>query len=249
MSRSAPREFTVTGRRFVTPHMLRITLGGEGMADFPADQESAYIKLVFPRGEEERPLMRTYTVRHQRPDEIDVDFVIHESAGPASRWALAAEPGERILIGGPGPRKLIHDEADWFLLIGDMTALPAISVNLAMLPADAQGHALIEVLDEADIQPLEHPAGLNLHWLVNPTPDPEGDALLERLRGLSMPAGQPAVWGACEFASMRKLRSHLKQTYTLNKQQLYLSSYWKMGNSEDQHKLAKSQDAAEHSTA
>ncbi|WP_028670982.1 siderophore-interacting protein [Saccharospirillum impatiens] len=243
MARPEPRELTVLKTDDVTPHMRRITLGGEGMASFPADQASAYIKLVFPTEGEGRPLMRTYTVRHHREFEIDVDFVVHDTAGPASQWALETQPGDRILVGGPGPRKLLNPDADWFLIAGDMTALPAISVNLALLPGDARGYAVIEVLDRSDIQALVKPDNVELVWVINPEPDPSGQVLLERITQLDWLAGQPAVWAATEFQSMRKLRAYFKQDRQVPKTHLYVSSYWKMGNSEDQHKVAKRQDA------
>ncbi|TVU71259.1 siderophore-interacting protein [Cobetia crustatorum] len=242
MSKPAPRELEVIRTEKVTQHMLRITLGGDGLVDFPQEQESAYIKLLFPRGEGERPLMRTYTIRHQRPTEIDVDFALHEHMGPASLWATNAQPGDRILIGGPGPKKLINHAADWFLLAGDMTALPAISVNLAELPQGAQGHAVLEVTDDADIQLLAHPEGVQLHWVVNPHPDPDGTPLLEKVKSLPWQEGELAVWAACEFGSMRALRRFLKEEHEIPKSHFYVSSYWKIGQTEDGHKLAKQQD-------
>lgn len=242
MAKPEPRELDVLATRELTPHMRRITLGGEGMASFPDDQASAYIKLIFANGDA-RPLMRTYTVRHHRDDAIDVDFVIHETAGPASQWAVETRPGDRIMVGGPGPKKLVNEQADWFLLVGDMTALPAISVNLGMLPSDARGYAVIEVLDQADIQDLDKPDNLELIWVVNANPDPDGQVLLNRVKQLDWLEGQPAVWAACEFQSMRNLRAFFKQDKAVAKSLLYVSSYWKMGVSEDQHKVVKRRDA------
>lgn len=243
MSRPTPRTLQVIATRSVTPHMLRITLGGVQIDTFPADQESAYIKLIFPAPGSERNLMRTYTVRHQRADQFDVDFVLHEDAGPASQWAKGARPGDSILIGGPGPKKLVDNAADWFLIVGDMTALPAISVNLEQLPADARGHAVIEVIDERDIQPLRHPAGVELHWLLNPHPGENSKLLVDQVRRLDWPAGRPSIWAACEFTAMRALRQHFREERQVERKNLYISSYWKLGNSEDQHKLAKREDA------
>lgn len=243
MSKSAKRELEVVRTTRITPHMQRITLGGEELADFPVDQESAYIKLIFPRGEAEKPLMRTYTIRHQRALEIDVDFALHEHMGPASEWAVNAKPGDRILVGGPGAKKLIQPQADWFLLAGDITALPAISVNLAALPDDARGHAVIEIAHPEDRQPLVHPENLQLHWVINPQPDPTGLPLLDKVKSLPWLNGQPAIWAACEFGSMRALRRWFKQAHEVPKSHLYVSSYWKIGQTEDGHKLAKQQDA------
>lgn len=243
MPRSAPRSLQVIASQFVTPHMLRITLGGPAISEFPADQESAYIKLIFPLGDDSPALMRTYTIRQQRGDAFDVDFVLHEDAGPASAWARQAWPGDSILIGGPGPKKLVDNSADWFLIVGDMTALPAISVNLEQLPADARGHAVIEVIDERDIQSLRHPAGIELHWLINPHPGENSQALVERIRPLQWLPGRPSIWAACEFSAMRALRQFFREERPVERRDLYISSYWKLGNSEDQHKIAKREDA------
>ncbi|MCH1930428.1 siderophore-interacting protein [Shewanella sp. A25] len=240
-NRPAPRELNVIRSQMITPHMLRITLGGDGLAGFPADQESAYIKLLFPQKGEARPLMRTYTIRQQRDHEIDVDFVMHDTDGPASSWAKNAKVGDSILIGGPGLKKLINADADWFLLAGDMTALPAISVNLAQLPKGAVGYAVIEVLSEADIQPLVHPENMQLHWVINPEADIEGKPLVDKVAKLPWLAGNVAVWLACEFSSMRALRKHLKQ-HDLPKSHFYTSSYWKIGCNEGEHKLVKQED-------
>ncbi|MDG5499503.1 siderophore-interacting protein [Marinobacter sp. BGYM27] len=243
MAKPAPRELDVIRSAYVTPHMLRVTLGGENITTLPEGQASAYVKLIFPQPAEARPLMRTYTIRHQRKDEIDIDFMIHDEAGPASGWAQTTRPGDRILVGGPGARKLINPDADWFVLAGDMTALPAISVNIELLPENARGYAVIEVLDERDIQDLPKPAGFDIHWVVNPKPDSSRSVILERLQQLPRLEGEPSVWIACEFSNMRQLRHEFKQERETPKSHLYISSYWKMGSSEDQHKLAKREDA------
>lgn len=243
MAKPAPRILNVICTKYITPHMCRVTLGGAGLIDFPTDQESAYIKLIFPQGHGTRPLMRTYTISGQREGEIDIDFALHDAEGPASMWARNAQVGEQILVGGPGPKKLINNEADWFLLVGDMTALPAISVNLGQLPADACGYAVLEVTSEADKQLLKKPDNVDIHWVINSHPNTESSPLLERVKTLTWLAGQPAVWAACEFHSMRALRHHFKTYFSIPKTHLYISSYWKVDSTEDQHKVEKQKDA------
>ncbi|TXS95189.1 siderophore-interacting protein [Parahaliea maris] len=245
MPRPTPRTLEVIDTEQLTPHMRRVTLGGSGIDDFPTDQESAYIKLMFPRPGQAPPLMRTYTVSRQRRDAIDVDFALHEAAGPASRWAVEARPGDRILVGGPGPKKLINTAADWYLLAGDMTALPAIAVNLQLLPDNARGYVVIEVVDAEDQRPLVAPQGMEVIWVSNPAAGSEETGLAQRVRNLPWLAGQAAVWAACEFQDMRELRRYLKQERGVAKSHLYVSSYWKRGSTEDQHKVAKQADARE----
>lgn len=242
MSRPAPRTLQVIASRYITPNMLRITLGGAEIATFPEGQESAYIKLMFPGMNGAKDLMRTYTVRHQRADEFDVDFVIHGDGGPASNWAQQARPGDSIRVGGPGPKKLVDNTSDWFLLAGDMTALPAMSVSIEQLPNDARGYAVIEVAEEGDIQTLAHPPAVTLHWLVNPRPGKDSRILINRVRELAWLPGRPSIWAACEFSEMRELRRYFKDERQVARQDLYISSYWKSGSSEDQHKVVKRQD-------
>lgn len=249
MSRPAPRTLTVLRSTSLTPNMLRVTLGGEGLVGFPEDQESAYVKLNLPQPGEERPLIRTYTISAQRQDEIDIDFVLHDGASPATSWALEAQAGDQIRVGGPGPKKLINNTADWFLLAGDMTALPAITVNLASLPENARGYAVIEVNEDADVQPLLCPPGVELHWLIKPDTDTDRSVLLERIKELSWLPGEAAVWAACEFHSMRMLRRYFKFERQIPKDKLYISSYWKIGNTEDQHKIAKQSDNRSNQSA
>lgn len=244
MARPEPRQLDVIARRQLTPNMLRITLGGTGMSDFPADQTGAYVKLRVPDVAAGREVVRTYTVRSHRAGEIDVDFALHEICGPATLWALNARAGDTLMVGGPGPRKLVHPGADWYLLVGDMTALPAISGNLELLPHTTRGMAVIEIIDEADIQDLQKPAHMDIEWVINPHPGQSSSALTERVRAIGWREGCPSVWAACEFAGMRQLRDYFRTERGLDSGNLYISSYWKAGLNEDNHRIAKREDAA-----
>ena len=243
MARREPRELTVIGSKRITTNMHRVTLGGKGMRDFPEDHEGGYVKLNFPQPDSERPVTRTYSICIQRENEIDIDFVLHGDGGPASRWAVDCRDGETIMVGGPGPKTLVDDQADWVLLAGDMTALPAISVNIEQLPAEAIGYVVIEVIDEVDIQPLSTSVGIEVKWLINPKPGEDANLLSDYVRSLPWLEGQPSVWVACEFNCMRNLRDYLRTERQLSRDNLYISSYWKHGSSEDSHRDAKRADA------
>lgn len=232
----------VVGATQVTPNMRRITLGGEGLKSFPPDQTAAYVKLRLAQPDDARPVVRTYTVRSQRDGEIDVDFALHDDCGPATRWAVDAQIGDSILVGGPGPKKLVHADADWVVLVGDMSALPAISGNIEQLSNDAVGHAVIEIMDQADIQQLAAPDGLDIQWVINPHPGQGGDELVDRVQRLPWRQGKPSVWVACEFNAMRQLRDYFREERQLGPDKLYISSYWKLGSNEDAHRIVKRSD-------
>ena len=243
--RPSPRELTVIGRRSLTPNMLRVTLGGPGLAGFP-DAVGGYIKLNLA-GDNGKTLIRTYTVAEQRADEIDCDFALHGltgtgHAGPATQWALDCAVGDTVLIGGPGPAKPLPAGEAFYLVAGDMTAIPAIATNLAALPVDSRGLAVIEVMSEADQQPLAKPDGVELRWVIVTQPGAEPDALAAAIRAADWP-GEAYAWVACEFSAMQRLRAYLRDERGLGPDRLYISSYWKSGLTEDAHKVAKREDA------
>jgi len=258
--RAQPMLLTVKNTERLTPNMQRLVLGGDDLAGFPENSAGDYVKLMFQDDGQpvtnavpgQRPLMRTYTVQSFNSDQqtIAVDFALHGLAsdgheqGVASQWSVRARPGEQILVGGPGPGRGIVTEADWFLLAGDMTALPALSVQLASLPAEATGFAVIEVSSLDDAQPLDVPPGIEVFWVADDRHDQEYSAFVQRVRTLPWKNGEVSVWAACEFSKMRQLRHYLKQERHVATSRSYISSYWKQGASEDQHKRAKKEDAS-----
>ena len=256
------RRLEVLDSQPLTPNMQRIRFAGEDLRDFPASEGSQYLKLLFAKNGQplsaaaladlpagQRPVMRTYTVRKLDRDrgQLVMDFVLHPSPqtdGPASRWAQAARPGEQLLVAGPGASTPLNPDADWFLLAGDMTALPAISRHLEKLPATARGYAVIEIRDARDKQQLRAPANIEIHWVINAAVGHRPATLREAIAALPWLDGAPSVWAACEFDSMRLLREFFCRERQLSRRQIYISSYWKVGRSEDQHKIDKQQDAA-----
>ncbi len=247
----------VVSSNLLTPHMKRIVLSGEDLSEFPADHESGYIKLLFsPEGEPiqsgkeletlapAKPMMRTYTIRAFNPNanELTIDFALHlDSEGPASKWANGASFGDSIVLAGPGPVKLVNNNADWFFIVGDMTALPAISCNLEQLPSTAQGYVVIEVTSEDDIQSLLCPNGIEITWVIKNNSE---QSLIDTVQNMPWLEGNVDVWCACEFTMMRTLRKYFKAERNVDKENIYISSYWKNGHNEEEHKVIKQQDAA-----
>jgi len=159
---------------------LVLPLPGSSVADFPRDTEDWY-SVWRDTPENERPVMRTYTVRAARPElgEIDVDFVTHGETGPATRWVMHAVPGDEILVIGPDGRTLDPNDdrqiggvefkpgtAGRILLAGDETAAPAICGILESLPKKSRGQVFIEVPTTADILPVTAPGGVTVCWLA-----------------------------------------------------------------------------------
>ena len=240
--RPAPRELTVVSKQTLSPNMLRVTLGGNGLAGFPDDQDGAYVKLnLLSEVEHVEPVVRTYTVRHYREDdqELDVDFVLHGHDGPASRWARQCEAGDTIRVGGPGPKKAPKPAFDAYLFAGDMSALPAIGAHLEALPDDSLGHALIEVIDEEDVQSLRAPRAMKVEWVINPHPEAEHTRLFDAVRRITWPEGAVYAWVAGELSQSLAIRQWLRGEHGLTSGDMYASSYWQIGKTEDGHRVSK----------
>ena len=238
------REVVVTAITELTPHLRRISFGGDSLQTFPVGQETAYIKFAFPsESEGGRTRMRSYTVRHFSLDDLrlDVDFALHDVGGPATRWAEQCKVGDTITMAGPGPTKRVDLGADWFFLVGDMSALPAIAANIDALPSSAKGHVVVEILSEEDKLDLGEPSGLEVTWVVNPHPE-SGSGLIDAVRERPWHDVVPAIWSACEFGKMKLLRTYFSTTRQVAPEHRYISSYWKICASDEDHKKAKSED-------
>ncbi|MGD3107330.1 siderophore-interacting protein [Streptomyces sp. YGL11-2] len=237
----------------LSPHMLRVVLGGEGLAAFAAGEYTDhYIKLVFPlphirypepfdmgriRAELPRnqwPRTRTYTVRSWDPAarELAVDFVVHGDTGLAGPWAVAARPGDEIGFLGPGGAYAPDAAADWHLLAGDESALPAIAAALAGMPADAAVHAFIEVAGPEEQQELTAPAGAAITWLHRGA-GPVGRELVAAVRALEFPAGRVQAFVHGEAGFVRELRRLLRVEHGVPREDLSISGYWRTGQDED----------------
>ena len=237
------RQVVVSDKYPLTPNMQRVVLSGDALADFPTDFEGGYIKLILPDGSE-KPPVRSYTVREfdAATKRLSIDMVAHGDTGPAASWANHSNPGESISIQGPGACQPINSNADWFLLAGDMSALPAIAVNLERLPAGAKGHVVLEIISAQDKVPLNVPEDMEVHWVVNPEPEADNSVLEDTVMALPWLDGQVSIWVAGEFSASRALRQYFRHSKGVAKEHKYISCYWKIGVTDEGMKAAKRAD-------
>jgi NADPH-dependent ferric siderophore reductase len=224
------RQGTVVSIERLSPSMLRIWLEGEDLRDFESAAPDDHIKLFFATDDGETA-MRDYTPRRFDPaaGRLAIDFALHE-AGPATRWAIAAKVGDTLQIGGPRGSAVLADDFDWYLLIGDETALPAIGRRLEELRADVPVTAIIAVDDEGDcIDPSGRP-NTKLVWLVRSRRSiGDGEAVIAALTRLGLPSGEGYVWIAAEAEVARAVRSHVIDTLGHPRSWTKASGYWSAG--------------------
>ncbi|MYX72775.1 siderophore-interacting protein [Streptomyces sp. SID3915] len=243
----------------ITPHMVRVVLGGDGLADFAlAGFTDHYIKLCFAPGgadyshpfdmarireeypREQWPTTRTYTVRSWDPDarEMAVDFVVHGDEGLAGPWAARARPGDQVTFLGPGGGYVPEASADWHLLVGDESALPAIAASLEQMPAGAPVHAFVEVPDASEEQKLLTPDGVEVTWLHRGG-RPVGELLTEAVKALEFPEGEVQAFVHGEAGFVKEIRRHLRLERQIPVQQLSISGYWRLGQNDDAWRAVK----------
>lgn len=250
-TRSAPRYRAADVLRVasLTPHMVRVTLGGSDFGDFTVAGPTGHIRIFFPREGErvlrppqsavdsapaatlDRSHSRVYTPRRwdAAAGELDVDVLVH-GEGPGSRWASGVQAGDAVVITGPSAGGAYHPDpaATWFVLAGDEAAVPAIATILDVLQPGVRAVVLAEVEDEREEQPLTSAAGLQVTWLHRKGGAPGGQ-LAAALRALTLPDGAGKVWVACEAAAMRDIRRHLLAERGLDRGMVYTHGYWKAG--------------------
>jgi len=253
----------------LTPHLVRVHLGGEGTRAFLEQAvperlaaTDAYVKLMLPQPgsgvappfdlpalretlpPEALPAVRTYTLRHADPaaGTCAIDFVVHGDEGLAGPWAASARPGDLLAASGPGGLfRPSADPAVARVLVGDDSAVPAIAAALAAMPADARGLALLEVDGPGDELPLAHPAGVEVRWIHRSlTPDAvPGAPLVDAMRALARPDGEVEVFAHGERGAMKELRAILQDGWGIDRRAISLSAYWALGRAEDRFQAEK----------
>jgi NADPH-dependent ferric siderophore reductase len=216
------RELTVMRTERTTPSLVRITLGGADLHDFVSLGFDDHVKVFIPSEDPSAVEMRDYTpVRYdRRACELDLEFVLHE-AGAASDWAAQAMPGQILQVGGPKGSMLLPDDLRWLLMVGDATALPAMTRALASWPAHCTGQLAVLMPSPAERRDLGLPDGVTLHWQDNEA------STLEFLQGWAPPPGPGFVWCAGEAQQVDGWRGVLISRPGVRPDRIKASAYWK----------------------
>lgn len=239
---------TVVGTADLAPNVRRITFQADEFADHDHTGADEYFGLLMPppgasevtmpsedrinvrqalrrMPEDQRPDLRWYTIRRLRraEKEIDVDFVLHGDAGPGSRWASRAEPGQRAGFRA-GNATYLPARTGPQLLAADETALPALSAILET-HQDADIHAYVEVPDDSYRLPID--CDRQVTWLVRGD-DAPGTRLLPAVADLDT-TDLGYAWLCGESAIATGLRRHLVKERGVDRRRIMFSGYWKVG--------------------
>ena len=214
-ARARTFEATVADRDVVSPHLVRLTLAGLG--DFTSTGvPDEWVGLVVPGQFQSR----YYTVRAFDGARMVLDVVVHE-VGLVTEWASRDCRGDTVTITEARGSFDLPPGASWLMLVGDLTAMPAIARIVethpqlptrvwAEVPDDLSGY----LPDSADVTWLDPPAD-------------GGSRLAEVVEGLDWPTGEGYFWMAGESAQMRAIRKHLMRGRRLPSSAYDVMGYWR----------------------
>jgi len=208
-TRARQFDAVVRRREQLSAHLVRLTLGLDGFVSTGILDE--WVGLVVP-GQFQ---VRYYTVRSCAESELVLDVVVHE-VGLVTEWASGDVVGDTVVVTEPKGSFALPDDAAWLMLVGDLTALPAMARIAETVDLPTRIWAQV-----ADDLPDYLPAGADVTWLDDSV------SLAEVVAGLDWPDGPGYFWMAGESADMRAIRKHLMRDRTLAASSYDVMGYWR----------------------
>ncbi len=121
----------------------------------------------------------------------------------------------------------LDNSADWYVFLGDETAMPAIFGLLEALPSAAHGFAFLELGEEQDRQSVATLAQLALEFRSrNGAASGPNDILARALAGFVFPPGKGQAITLGETSNIRVLRHALIER-GFDRGQIYSEGYWR----------------------
>lgn len=195
-TRAAQFSARVTARDQLSEHLIRVVLTGDDGWFVSTGIPDEWVGLIVPGQFQSR----YYTVRRDSSGEVVLDIVVHD-VGLVTQWASEDCVGDEVVITEPKGSFAPPADAEWLILVGDLTAMPAMariaeSTSLptqlwAEVPEDLPGY----LPDSAEVT-----------WLSTPA---EGSCLSHVVEEMVWPPGAGYFWMAGESAQMRAIRKHL----------------------------------------
>lgn len=238
----------------ISPSFIRVQFSSNKPFDVDSAWVCPHVKLLFPEpitgeilfpkldednkivvSDKVRQLARSYSVREfdSVTNQLFIDFAIHES-GLATVWSRHAKVGDQIgLVGSAG--KLSFTD-NFLVLMGDISAAPAICYTLEHLPEKQKVYAFILVNHPKDIVPLPDNENVQVNWLIQDNTKP--NQLVDVVINTEFAEQDKLMfWGGMESSLAQQLRRALKDKYTqLAPEAIHITSYWREGFAEGEFK-------------
>ncbi len=226
------RLITVSATEMISPRMKRILFTSAALADFESAAPDDHVKLFFPNPATPlAPAARDFTPRSfdRTRQTLAIDFVLH-AEGPAASWARGTRPGDVLEVGGPRGSTIVADDFDWYLLIGDESALPAIGRRVEELRAGVPVTTIVAIADAGEEQSFRTAADWRPRWVYRNRQNGDDSATLVRtLESCDPGAGDGFIWIAAETAVARAVRHYALECRRHPADWVKAAAYWTRG--------------------
>ena len=222
-TRARQYDAQVLRRERLADHLVRLELGGPGLAGWQSTGvPDEWVGLVVPGQFQSR----YYTVRSWDGSSLVLDVVVHD-VGLVTEGATREDGvvGETVTVTEPRGSFAMPDGAAWLLLVGDLTALPAIARISERVAGAVPTRVWAEVPDDPAVLAPYLPDAGHVAW--TPAPGPGASALAEVVEAIEWPEGDGYFWMAGESAQMRAIRKHLMRERRLPSSAYDVMGYWR----------------------
>jgi ATP-binding cassette, subfamily B, bacterial IrtA/YbtP len=214
----------------IAPHFVRIRMESPTLFSDAQAEPAAWLRFWFPDPEgSTTEFQRAYTISEADAPagRFAVDVVLHDPAGPASRWARSVEPGATIAVMslmGSSRFDTPDEHPAGYLLIGDSASIPGINGIIGIVPDDVPIEVYLEQHDADDRQiPIASHPRLRLHWVDRR--DEKSLASAIETRDWS----DWYAWATPEATTLKHVRTRLRDDFGFPKSEIHAQAYWSAG--------------------
>ena len=237
----------------LTPSLVRVVFEGGDLAELVMpDATDTYINAAFrpvsapydevfdpqrlreTHPDAEQPARRRYTVRAWDSDAQRLTVRLRGARRQRRRrpWRCTQSP-EMPWCSPDRAASPSDPAADWHLMVGDESAVPAIAASLEALPSGAR--AVVRLVcdgPEHEIK-LASEGDVDLVWLHRRGDERDDALLLAAVEAVDFGDGTPFGFVHGEADEIRAVRRHLLEERGLTRQDLSCSPYWRRTMSDE----------------
>ncbi len=235
------RNVIVHSSHRLCPNLQRIEFSGEDLNDFPLDHEGGYVKVILEEDkanlvEGERPKMRSYTIGEFDDDKklLTLDMMVENHNGHSSSWAKEAKVGDRIVIAGPGPRKLDNFKEKKYILLGDLTSQNAVRASAKRINRNAEIEIYLFIPLADDRFELGLPDQVKVNWIVAD----ETNYYIEAVKKSELLDPSTLYFAGGEAKRIKELSTFLQES-GVPSDHIYMSGYWRQGLTDEEYRAEK----------
>lgn len=214
----------------IAPHFVRVRMTSPTLFEDVDAEPAAWLRFWFPDPDGSKTeFQRAYTISEADPatGRFAVDVVLHDPAGPASRWARTVQPGVTIAVMalmGSSRFDVPDEQPAGYLLIGDSASIPGMNGIIGVVPDDVPIEMYLEQHHDDDtLIPIAVHPRLRVHWVARRDEKSLAAALESR------DWSNWYAWATPEATTLKHVRARLRDEFGFPKSEVHAQAYWSAG--------------------